>query len=96
MPARTMMDLIALGFEQQQLALNATETIMRRSMMMGAGRMGAVETASMWFEKPAAFAKGYEKAAVAMARGKPHAQVMTEFLRPIAASAASNAKRLRR
>ena len=64
-------------------------------MMMGVGGMSAVETTSMWFEKPAAFAKGYEQAALAMARGKPSAQIMTEFLRPLAASAASNAKRLR-
>ena len=91
----TAADWMALGFQQQRLAMSAGETILRRSMMMGMGSMGAVETASMWFEKPAAFAKGYEKAAIAMARGKPSAQVMTDFLEPIAASAGANAKRLR-
>ena len=100
MAKRTMtgnpMDWVALGFEQQRLMMGAGETIMRRAMMMGTGDMGAAETASMWFEKPSAFAKGFEKAAVAAARGKPHAQVMTEFLKPIAASAAANADRLRR
>lgn len=88
-------DWMALGFQQQRLLMGAGETILRRSMMMGMGGMGAAEAASMWFEKPAAFAKGFEQAAVAMAGGKPQAQVMTEFLRPIAAASASNAKRLR-
>jgi len=90
------LDWVALAFQQQRLAMGAGETILRRGMMMGTGSMGAVEAASMWFEKPAAFAKGFEKAATAMAGGKPQAQVMTEFLRPIAASAASNAERLRK
>jgi|GEM_PF-2777537 len=90
------MDWIALGFQQHRLFMSAGETILRRSMMMSTGSMGAVEATSMWFEKPAAFAKGFEKAAIATAKGKPYAQVMTEFLRPIAASATSNAKRLRK
>lgn len=100
MPSNTAtanpMDWIALGFQQQRLLLGASETIVRRSMMMGAGTMGMVEATSMWFEKPAAFAEGFEKAAIAVAKGKSYAQIMTEFLRPIAASAGANAKRLRK
>ncbi len=90
------MDWIVLGFQQQRLLMGAGETILRRSMMMGTGSMGAAEAVSMWFEKPTAFAKGFEAAALAAAKGQPQAQIMTAFLRPIAASAAANAARLRK
>jgi hypothetical protein len=50
----------------------------------------------MMVEKPAAFAKGMERAAVAAAKGKAPVQVMDEFLKPISASAGANAKRLRK
>jgi hypothetical protein len=85
-----------LAFHQQALALGAAETIARRMTMMGSGTLSGVEATAMMFEKPAAFAKGMERAAIAATKGQNPSRVMTEFLKPISASAGSNARRLRK
>lgn len=89
-------DWFALGVLQQTLAASATETIMRRSALMGAGQMNMPEAAAMMMEKPTAIAKGFEKATIAAARGQNVAQITSEFLKPMTTKASSNAKRLRK
>lgn len=88
-------DWIALGLQQQSLLTSAGETIARRTVLMGQGTMTPLEATSMMFEKPAAFAEAYHKAAVAAVKGKNPISVTTEFLKPITRATESNAKRLR-
>jgi len=48
------------------------------------------------FEKPTAFAKGAERAAQAMVKGRGPLAATIEFYKPMTHKATSNAKRLRR
>jgi len=89
-------DWISLSLQQQGLAMSAAETIVRRTILMGTGTMNGVEATSMMMEKPAAFARGFERAAVAAAKGRSPVQVTEEFWKPVAGSAGANAKRLRK
>lgn len=89
-------DWMSLGLQQQGLAMSAAETIVRRTILMGSGTMTGVEATSMMMEKPAAFAKGFERAAVAVAKGRSPVQVTEEFWKPVASSTDANAKRLRK
>ena len=88
-------DYVDLALQQQKLALSATETIWRRSALYSRGALTPLEATAMWMEKPAAFAKGAEKAMMAAARGKSPAKIMDAALDPLTRKASSNAKRLR-
>lgn len=74
----------------------AGEVILRRASMMAMGSMAAPEAARMVLEKHSAFAKGAERAALALARGATPDRVAAAALRPVAAAARANRKRLRR
>lgn len=88
--------LIAFGVQQQKLMLGAIETIALRTQSARDGNLTSVEMIGMMMEKPTAFAKGYEKAAKAVAKGRAPIAVMTEFYEPMTRKASSNAKRLRK
>ncbi|MFD0982422.1 hypothetical protein [Tropicimonas aquimaris] len=75
--------------------LSASEVIWTRSMMMALGTMTPKEAAQMVFEKPTAFARAAEKAAVAMATSSGNAAAALASIRPIEAKTRSNARRLR-
>ena len=90
------LDYMNFAFEQQKLAMAAAETIWHRSSQIAAGKMTAVENASMWIEKPTAVMSGMEKAVIAAASGKSPAKVMLAAMAPMTAKASANAKRLRK
>lgn len=94
--AKTVATYQKTAIESQKMWLSASEVIWRRSMQMAMGTMTPVEAAQMVFEKPAAFAKATEKAAVAAAGNKGAATALAAFLTPIGTKAGSNAKRLRK
>jgi hypothetical protein len=94
--ARLMASWNRLGMASLQLALASNEVIWRRSMQLAAGTMTPVEAARMMFEKPTAFARAAERAAVAAATRKGPLAVTESFIRPIGTKARGNARRLRR
>lgn len=85
-----------LAQAQQAMAMSAAEVVWRRGGMMAQNAMTPIEATRMVIEKPAAFALGAQRAAMAAARGGDAAKVMTAGLRPIASAAAGNRRRLRR
>ena len=88
-------DVIDSAFQQQKLAMDATETIWHRSMQLATGQMSLVEGTAMWWEKPTAIAAGFEKAAVAAMAGHSAPKIMQAALEPMTKKASKNAKRLR-
>ena len=83
-------------FQQQKLAMAATETIWHRSIQMALGQMSPMENMAMWMEKPTAMFNGFENASIAAVAGKSPLKVMQAALEPMTSKASSNAKRLRR
>ncbi len=83
-------------WQQNRLALAATETIWHRSVQMAMGTMSPAENVSMWMEKPTAVITGMEKAALAAVAGKSAPQIVSAALAPMTAKASANAKRLRK
>ena len=79
-----------------QMWVAAYEVIWRRSIDMALGRQTAAETTRMFFEKPVAFARAFEKAALAGVKQKGPAGTTLAAIKPIKNKAASNARRLRR
>jgi hypothetical protein len=88
-------------WQQTQLAytrmwLSAAEVIWTRSMMMSLGTMSSSEAARMVFEKPVAFAKAAERAAVAAASSNGAAAATLASIRPYESKTRSNVRRLRK
>jgi hypothetical protein len=83
----------AMAYGQMWVAAN--EVIWRRCMDMSLGTMTAVEASRMFYEKPVAFARAAEKAAMASALQKGHAGIALAAIGPISTAARSNARRLR-
>ena len=88
-------DYVDAAFQQQNLAMAATETIWHRSMQLASGQMSLVEGTAMWWEKPTAIAAGFEKAATAAIAGHSAPRVVQAALDPMTKKASANAKRLR-
>lgn len=84
------------GAAYGQMLMSANEVIWHRTTRMALGTMTPKEAAQMVFEKPAAFAKAMEKAAVASAAGQGTAAAALASTLPIRARTTANAKRLRR
>lgn len=91
----TILDYSNALFQQQKLAMAATETIWHRTTQMALGQMSPTENMAMWLEKPTAMAVGFEKASLAAIAGKSPLNVMQAALEPMTKKATSNAKRLR-
>ena len=83
----------AMAYAQMWMAAN--EVIWRRTTDMALGTMSASEATRMFFEKPVAYARAAEKAAMAGARGKGTASAALAAIKPVGAKAKSNARRLR-
>ena len=79
-----------------RMYLSANEVIQRRTMQMAFGQMNPEEAARMVFEKPAAFASAFERAARATAAGRDPLTVAMAAVQPIGAKTSANARRLRR
>ena len=88
-------ELVDSMFQQQKLAMDATETIWHRSMQLAAGQMSLDEGAAMWWEKPTAILAGFEKATLATLSGQSAPKIMQAALEPMTKKASKNAKRLR-
>jgi hypothetical protein len=58
------------NFVYFQMAIAAQEVFWRRMIQMARGEITSLEATRMFFEKPATFAKGAEKAAMASAYGR--------------------------
>ncbi|WP_316013146.1 hypothetical protein [Roseobacter sp. HKCCA0434] len=89
-------NVIPLWSLQQKAALSAMQTIQSRVGLMARGAMTPVEATAMWAEKPAAFAVGYQDAAMAFARGEGMSAILQAGLAPVAKASGDNAKRLGR
>ena len=79
-----------------RMYVSANEVIQRRSLQMAFGQMGPEEAARMIFEKPAAFATAFERAALATVAGKDPVTVAMAAVNPIGQKTQANARRLRR
>tara|TARA_B100000749_G_scaffold267171_1_gene243866 strand:- start:241 stop:540 length:300 start_codon:yes stop_codon:yes gene_type:complete len=79
-----------------RLYWSAQEVMQRRTMQMALGQMRPEEAARMVFEKPAAFASAFERAARATVKGYDPMSVALAAVQPIGARTRANAKRLRR
>ncbi|MBB97505.1 MAG: hypothetical protein CML68_23260 [Rhodobacteraceae bacterium] len=79
-----------------RMYLSAQEVIQRRTLQMAFGQMGPEEVARMIFEKPAAFATSFERAAQATVAGKDPLTVALAAVNPIGQKTQANARRLRR
>ena len=84
------------AFAYGRMYLSAQEVIHRRTMQMAFGRMGPEEAARMVFEKPAALAASFERAARATAAGRDPLSVALAAVQPIGAKTVANARRLRK
>lgn len=91
-PWRVWTDLWAMHTET---TIASAEVIARRTLMMMTGSMSADEAIRMVTEKPAAFARGMEAGALALASGMPPEHAMLDAAAPVAHKARSNAQRLR-
>lgn len=83
-------------FAWQRMWMSAAEVIWWRSMQMALGTMTQTESTNMVMEKPVAFAKAAQQAALAAATGKTPAHVAVAGIKPVSRKARSNASRLRR
>lgn len=80
---------------QQAMWLSAAEVVWWRGFEMAAGSFRSAEAVRMVFEKPAAFAEGIERGAIAAAKGQGPEKVVEAFVRPIGQKTRSNVYRLR-
>ena len=79
-----------------RLTWSAAQVVQIRAAQMATGTMKPAEAMRMVFEKPAAFAAGMEKVAVAAARSPDLAAMALAGLAPVSSSAKANARRLTR
>ena len=84
-----------LGATAAQMHLAAGEVIWRRGLLMAQGNLSGIEAARMVTEKPAAFALGAQRAAMAAIAGRAPETVAAAALRPIRTRTRANARRLR-
>ena len=82
--------------EYSQVWFYASQVIWQRSAHMALGTMSQREAVRMFYEKPVAYAKAAERAAMAGASGKGVAGAAVAAIRPIRTKTKSNAKRLGR
>jgi hypothetical protein len=87
---------IRFAVDYSQMAVAASEVIMRRSMLISQGRMTGSEAVGMVMEKATAIATATERAAVAVATGADPARVASVALRPFRAKTRSNVRKYRR
>ena len=87
---------IKFAIDYSQMAVAASEVIVRRSMRMSQGAMTGPEAVGMVHEKASAFATATERAAIAAATGADPAKIAQAALRPIRAKTRSNVRKYRR
>ena len=87
---------IKFAIDYSQMAVAASEVIVRRSMRMSQGAMTGPEAVGMVLEKASAFATATERAAIAAATGADPAKIAQAALRPIRAKTRSNVRKYRR
>lgn len=79
-----------------QMWFYASQVIWHRSAQVALGTMSHREATKMFFEKPVAYARAAEKAALARARGKGIAGSAVAAVGPLKTKTRSNASRLNR
>ena len=87
---------VRFAIDYSQMAMAASEVIMRRSMKMSRGAMTGPEVVGMVLEKATAFATATEHATVAAAAGADPARIAHAALRPYRTKTRSNARKYRR
>lgn len=84
------------AMDYSQMWFYASQVIWQRSADMALGTMSQREAVRMIYEKPVAYTKAAERAAMAGASGKGVAGAAIAAIRPIRSKTRSNAKRLGR
>jgi hypothetical protein len=87
---------VRFAMDYSQMALAASEVIMRRTMRMSQGAMTGPEVVGMVMEKATAFATATERAAIAAATGADPARIANAALRPFRTKTRSNVRKYRR
>jgi hypothetical protein len=87
---------VRFAMDYSQMAMAASEVIMRRSMRMSQGAMTGAEAVGMVMEKATAFATATELATVAAATGADPARIAHAALKPYRTKTRSNVRKYRR
>ncbi|QPH53705.1 hypothetical protein [Pontivivens ytuae] len=88
--------LVRISLAWQRMNAAAAQTIVSRMGLLARGTLSPAEAMSMWVEKPVAFTRGWQGAAMAFAHGRGVSAIIEAGLAPVAARAGSNARRLNR